>query len=120
MRVLADFFLRGVLPSGEEDGLELVTGYIVRQMQPFSCHYGSCQPRGRLYFLVLKTQNHMLMDTIVHVVTVVFRDAIAEHGGPVDIHELMKLVDSLAQLPKAVLPPEAERHLSIQDQRSVI
>ena len=70
--------------------------------------------------MVLKTQNHMLMDTIVPVVTVVFRDGIAEYGGPVDIHELMKFVDSLVQLPKAVLPPEAKRHLSIQDQRSVI
>ncbi len=70
--------------------------------------------------MVLKTQNHMLMDTIVRGVTLVFRDAIAEHGGPVDIHELMKFVVSLVQLPKALLPPEAERHFSIQDQRSVI
>ena len=62
----------------------------------------------------------MLMDTSVHVVTVVFRDAIAEHGGPVDIHELMQFVGSLVPLPKAVLPPEAEWHLSIQDRRSVI
>ncbi len=59
-------------------------------------------------------------DAVVHVVTAVFRGAIAEHGGPVGIHELMQIVDSLVQLPNAVLPPEAKRHLAIQDQRSVI
>ena len=62
LQVPCDFVLEGILTTGEQVGLELISGYLVRVLTMFGSHYGAVQPRGRLYLLVVHTTYHFLMD----------------------------------------------------------
>ena len=50
------------MASGEAIGLELIPGYLIRVVIVYTRDYGGGQPRGRLYFLGMRTDDESQME----------------------------------------------------------
>ena len=50
-----DFILNGILPNGEQMGLDFIPGYLVRVLKVASEEFGCAQSRNRIYIVGVKS-----------------------------------------------------------------